>query len=534
MLHQTISASLDRSPGTHGARLALALAAAVLLGGVISHLSSAVAAIRFPYELDYGEGIVWQQMRLIVAGKGYAPIDAFPAIVFHYPPVYHLLTAALAGATGMDELAAGRALSVTGTVVAAGFVGLIARHLVRFGAGAAASSICGLIAGAIVFSMAPVVQWSTLMRVDMVALALTFAGVYFGLRALNRPGFVIAASLCFVAAVYTKQSAVAAPAAVFATLLFVRPRTALAGIATAIVVGLTVLAFLHVATDGGFVRHIFLYNLNRLDPSRLGGVAAAWGVKALYLVVAGFGVVRYLRSRATFHGGGGFEQIRRRMTASPADSAFSMVLVHALFSTLTLVMVAKSGSNINYMLEWACVLAILVGAALREAAKAATDPSPGASSTRSPIMICLLPLVVASQAMLLPTARDNGAIVLPARQVEFDMLVQLVSEAPQPVVSDDMVVVLRGGKPVVWEPAIFAELASTGLWNEAPFVRRIETGEFAFFITAGGAGEHPFINRYNPAVARAIAAAYPVKRRLAGFNLHFPAADQKRRAIPGR
>ena len=40
---------------------------------------------------DYGEGIVWQQMRNIVAGQGYTPLGVYPAIVYHYPPVYHLV-----------------------------------------------------------------------------------------------------------------------------------------------------------------------------------------------------------------------------------------------------------------------------------------------------------------------------------------------------------------------------------------------------------------------------------------------------------
>ena len=40
-------------------------------------LGDGYRAIRFPGELDYGEGIVWEQMRLMVAGRGYGAIDGF-------------------------------------------------------------------------------------------------------------------------------------------------------------------------------------------------------------------------------------------------------------------------------------------------------------------------------------------------------------------------------------------------------------------------------------------------------------------------
>ena len=82
------------------------------------------------------------------------------------------------------------------------------------------------------------------------------------------------------------------------------------------------------------------------------------------------------------------------------------------------------------------------------------------------------------------------------------------------------------GVPVQWEPAIFAELASTGTWDEAPFVDAVKAGQFAFFITAGARGERLFDSRYNPAVADAMDAAYPVKRKIAGYTLHLPPAPR--------
>ena len=110
-------------------------------------------------------------------------------------------------------------------------------------------------------------------------------------------------------------------------------------------------------------------------------------------------------------------------------------------------------------------------------------------------------------------------------KAEIEALVTLVRSAPRPVISDDMVLLLRAGKAVEWEPAIFTELASEGMWDERPFVRLIEGRHFAFFVTMGGRGTRLFNARYTPAVADAIDAAYPVKRRLAGYTLHLPVAS---------
>jgi hypothetical protein len=85
-----------------------------------------------------------------------------------------------------------------------------------------------------------------------------------------------------------------------------------------------------------------------------------------------------------------------------------------------------------------------------------------------------------------------------------------------------MVLLKRAGKPVVWEPAIFAELASEGLWDRHPFIEMIHCRRFAFFVTVGARGDALFDHRYDGAVADAMDRAYPVRREMAGLVLHLP------------
>lgn len=503
-----------------GTGIALALAAVFLLGGLVNYLFAVAEAIAFVDELDYGEGIVWQQMRMIMSAESYGSIESLPAIVFHYPPVYHILTAALSATVDLDQLAAGRLVSVMSTALVAFFAAIIVRLLCRGNADDQACSICALLAAMMVFSLSPVVAWSMLMRVDSLALAFSFAGVYFGIRTLTVPKAVHIAAVCFVAAVYTKQTAIAAPAAVFGTLLFLRPRAALAGMLTLVVSSLAVLATLWWFTNGGFLRHILLYNVNRFYPERLLLVVGMAAGHALYLAVAAAGVVHRLRMLMATHSGrpGSF---RQRLIAAPEDAGYIMILAYALATTLMLVTIAKSGSSINYFLEWSCSIVLLAGLALHDAAKTVIGTARYASFT---ILTPLLPLAVAIQAFILPDVPDRQGMMDPKRSAELNTLGEMVRTASRPVISDNMVILLRNNKDVQWEPAIFAELSSTGLWDERPIVEKIRAGAFAFFITNGVRGDRVFDSRYNPAVADAMDASYPEKRKLAGYTLHLPAA----------
>jgi hypothetical protein len=104
----------------------------------------------------------------------------------------------------------------------------------------------------------------------------------------------------------------------------------------------------------------------------------------------------------------------------------------------------------------------------------------------------------------------------------MDRLGEEIQRARQPIISDNMVLLLKNKREVVWEPAIFAELASTGVYDEKPFVRKILNRDFAFFVTFGDRGDSRFDERYNPAVADAIDAAYPVKQLYGNWTVRRP------------
>jgi hypothetical protein len=198
-----------------------------------------------------------------------------------------------------------------------------------------------------------------------------------------------------------------------------------------------------------------------------------------------------------------------------------LVLIYALLASLMALTVAKSGSNVNYFVELMAVCATLLGIVARNSVEAAFGArrNMGKRVWSHPVF---LPLMIGIQALIINHAvlRDQPLV---RSNDQSEQLQAVVRAADRPIISDNMVMLVRSGVPVVWEPAIFAELAKTGAWDEAPFVARIKAREFAFFITAGPRGSTFFDSRYNPAVADAMDVSYPVKRKIAGYTLHLPA-----------
>ncbi|MEA3039862.1 MAG: hypothetical protein QOE79_2375, partial [Sphingomonadales bacterium] len=375
-----------------------------------------------------------------------------------------------------------------------------------------AARLCGAFAALVALAFWPVGYWAPLMRVDMLAFALGLAGIRFGLASLRRAAFIYAAALCFVAAIFTKQTAIAAPAATFLVLLVVRPRTAWAGIGACVFLGTAVLAALALATDGGFLRHIFLYNINRADYSRLAWIARQGLLHLFFFSAALFAIFRGLAERLPAYRGLGWRAARDTLRERDGDAAFLLLLAFLAGTSLMLALVAKSGSNLNYFIEWMLAASVFAGLAVRDAASAA----------RPSLVAALVPAALGAQVLLLPGSPPWAVSMAPARQPGLRQLEAAVRASPKPVISDDMVLLMRAGKRVMWEPAIFAELASEHAWDERPFIARIRAHEFGFFVTVGSRGSRLFDSRYTPAVAAAIDAAYPGRRLVAGYTVHLP------------
>jgi hypothetical protein len=490
--------------------------ASILLALLLVHAAGVsrdfVASIRYPFGLEYGEGIVWQQAALIPGPRMYSDSPDLPFIVFHYPPLYHLLVRA---ALSMEPsfLAAGRLVSALSAVlIALSVAGLVRIAVQRPGRPIDGAEVAiALAAGLLVLCLDPVRSWGSWVRVDITAVALGMMGLLVGAWANGRFWGTTMALLLCVASLFTKQTQLPVGIAVFLIALLRNPRGALYAAAIAGTFALGVLGLMEGLTRGGFLHNIIGYNINRFSPKHAYDVIWAerdiFPFMAMMLVAAGATLFGQFHQRPA---GPGLSTIRQRLLrprpADRATTARSMVLLHFALASLMLFTLLKSGSGSNYLLDWLCVGCVLIGVLLCDLA--------GAEWRLSLVMALLI----------------LGAANLPVRKApdqfspeELDRqaaLVRRIAAAEKPVASDDMALLMLAGKPVIFEPAIVSELASGGRWNEAPLVEMVRWGSFAFMITEDNTPGSTL--RRTSAVDAAMRETYPRVEQIGSLWLHLP------------
>ena len=195
-----------------------ALTAMVALHGVI-FLHTALAYIAFPYEQkSVVEGVtVYNALQYTKGEQPYRDPTKAPFRSTVYPPVHELALAGVMAVLGGPSLAGGRLLSllcVLGTVFVAGLA--VWRHtrnwpLTILGGG---FFICG-------YGLS--LQWLEQVRNDALLVFLIVLGLYLAERAMAKKRLPAAALAVLVLALYTKQTALFAIAAV-GLVLFARNR----------------------------------------------------------------------------------------------------------------------------------------------------------------------------------------------------------------------------------------------------------------------------------------------------------------------
>ena len=96
----------------------------VLLSNLARFAYNSYLSVIYFGELDFAEGIVWQQARPIPSSRMYGDLQEFPFIVFNYPPLYYVVANTLSAA-GASWLVAARTVSVVSLCVTAAMAGLI-------------------------------------------------------------------------------------------------------------------------------------------------------------------------------------------------------------------------------------------------------------------------------------------------------------------------------------------------------------------------------------------------------------------------
>lgn len=460
--------------------------------------------VSLPYELDYGEGPLAHQARLLGAGEPiYTALDTPPWRVANYPPVYPWLSAVLTPLTGAP-LAAGRLISLVAALGSACAVGALAWLAGPRGPGRL--RILGAVLAGMLFLAQPlVIKWACLARIDMLALCLALVGVaVFGLL---RPGWMRAA-LCaslFLLAVFTRQSAVAgACAALIGAALYQRselrrllPLLLLGGVAGG--------AALLLGSGGAAWENLVVANANAFSAQRalqlLSELAREHPVPLLG--AAGF-LILLTRQVRTGHGGG-------------ADFGGALVAIYLGSALLIGLTVGKIGSNMNYLLELLAVSCAVTGALSARLATRVAPGDPRWSASWGAAAIALLLAATPPRTARMTLATE--AYLSPREQV-----VRIMERVEGRIIAEETTLLLLAGKPLIFQPFEFTQLHAQGLWDEQPLVRAIEQEELAL-VVLNFQLEHPHayaLERFSPAVLAAIAEHYRLVGRFSLYHLYAP------------
>ena len=185
------------SPSVHRALLVGTLVAFLI--PALLGLATGVAAVRFPYQLSYGEGpLLNHAYRLAQGAQIYTrDLQDYPYLVVNYPPVYIFLYASFGRLLGFS-LGVGRAISFIASLVVAVSLGATAYALCR-------DLVAAGVVGLAFLGQPYVAVWSGFARVDLLALALASAGLAVAAWHPRKPWSPYASAALMVLAAYTRH-----------------------------------------------------------------------------------------------------------------------------------------------------------------------------------------------------------------------------------------------------------------------------------------------------------------------------------------
>ncbi len=403
------------------------------------------AALAFPYPLNYGEGPLLDQAVRLQELQNIYPSDLSrpPYVISNYPPLFVLLQAPLVWAFGPAFLY-GRAISLLCTIAVAGLIAATINTLTR--------DRMASVAGGLTFLAVPfVLHWSSLDRVDMLGLALSWGGLYTIVRRPDRGGVILAA-LLFVAAVYTRQTyALAAPLAALAWLLARGQRRHALGLAIMTGgLGLLLLGALSALTGGGFFFHTVTANANEFrwelvtdNLSFMGGILPVLFLGGLAFIVLG------LRAR---------------------PAGWWLVGAYLAAAVATAFLIGKIGSDVNYLLELSAALALATGSLVGR--------YPSRPAVRSALLLALaVQVAIMVQASQFTYARFQAGVI--ASKDGLARLEEVIDDSNGPVLADEYAGLLPlEGRGIYLQPFEMTQLQRDGRWDQRPLIASIERREF--------------------------------------------------------
>jgi hypothetical protein len=353
-----------------------------------------------------------------------------------------MMATRVAGAVTGDLLLAGRGLSLLFTLG----IGLVIALTVALATPIRAPWLWRLASaafgGVVPLLTDSVARWASLMRVDMMALFLMYAGLAVYIVLGRRQRWQYAAAALFILALFTKQTMLSAPLACVIFGLVADRRGAIRASALAVLLGLAGVLFLNIVTNGGFLKHVVEYNLNPFSwksaVRQLYFHIYNWPAPVLIAAAAALGVLDLTAVRRR-----GWRSYLQSRSSHPYDRTLLVSGLNWLLAGVLTLSIGKAGSSYNFFLGWDIAAGVLSGLFLFRllATWKRTD-----RMGRSQALLCALLLTT----LLLPSEPLVRGFL--SRQpadapVQGDVQVmQMLRETQGPVFSENLLLLVRASK----------------------------------------------------------------------------------------
>jgi dolichyl-phosphate-mannose-protein mannosyltransferase len=420
-----------------------------------------VLGLVYPYQLDYGEGIVLWFAREIAHGHSiYKGIVGYPYASSNYPPITFLLTVALMPIFG-DGYMAGRLLSLASIMI----IGALIYRMVRDESG---KSKAAALAALFFVGSAYIYHWAPLFRVDLIGLAFAFLGIYFCWRYEQltdgrKKLYLVFSTFAFLLSLYTKQTLIAAPAAAFFAIFRRDKRAALLFAMALGAMGGAIYLAIDYATRGAFTFGLIDSNATVFLPAQLFELLGNFAV--VFAVLIGLAVWEW------------FRRIR--------SGRFGILEAYALSSLATLVFAGRVGAWENYFFEAVAIGCLLAGFAI--ANLELVSRRQGSSA----LIQAALPASLLIQLFLYTQDHDPRVA---ARLVTEDYLANkqlaaLLSRTSGIVISEDMGALVTSGKDVGYYTFQYSSLARSGKWDQSWELNGLRDSIFPLVVLERGTRE---------------------------------------------
>jgi hypothetical protein len=454
----------------------VAVCAAVI---ALRFLRLSANSLLFPFPLDYGEGAILDGvLRLARFENIYrVHVSGPPWFVTNYPPVYYLLNLPFMWAFG-PGLWYGRLISQASSVGTAVLLFVILRRLTG-------DTRAALASGAVFLTIPFVVAWAQYDRVDLVALALNWAGVWIVVR--RQESNLTVAALLFVASGFTRQTGpIVGLAASTAWLLSEqRSRDAVRLVVFTAVGAAALFAVLTVLSRGGFAFNVVTGTAGRLIRSQLMALGAeAVDVMPLLLIAALVAVVARVFVPAV---------------------GWTLIVTAVVTSFGLALLVAKEGSYINYFLDLCAASSLAFGAIMA-----------WARPWRSLVALMLLLMALQVIGMGRTTVLYAHLRERLARGREYTSIANTVRSTSGTLLADEAMALLPlQGRPLVFHPFAMTQLANRRRWDESDFVATISERRYPILLLRmPGTSLTPLSNLWTERMSDAIVGNYDIVQRV--------------------